>query len=350
MGSSKEGGVDKARCRKRFLIVSLGSIGARHLRNLRALRPDAEIAVLRRPAVTVSVVDGADHIFHSMEEALAFEPLAAIVAGPASQHVSIARRLAEAGVHILIEKPLSVAPDDCRALIQLCKEQNLVLAVGYNLRFLPSLRALRNIVQSGQIGDVFSVRVEVGQYLPDWRKGVDYRQGVSARKELGGGALLELSHEIDYALWLFGMPSKVTAFGGHSGQLECDVEDMVEVVMEYNVPRRLVSVHLDMLQRRPFRHCRAVGTGGSVQWDGVADSVEVHTLQVDSPWQVPDVMLLDKNQMYQDELSNFFSSIDTGAPPVCTGDQGLDVLVVVEAARRSLVSGCAVELESGERP
>lgn len=327
--------------RQRFLIVSMGSIGARHLRNLRALQPSAEIAVLRRPSSAVQVVDGADRVIHHLEEAVDFAPVAAIVASPAPYHVACALRFAEAGVHLLVEKPLSVDAEHCEHLIRVCADRQLVLAVGYNLRFLPSLRAWRDIVLSGDIGEVFSVRVEVGQYLPDWRKGTDYRQGVSARQELGGGVLLELSHEIDYVLWAFGLPSRVIALGGHSGQLECDVEDIVDVVMEYESPRRLISVHLDMLQRRPFRRCRAVGTRGSVQWDGVADTVDVDDLQaVARP--VSGVALTDKNQIYLDELSDFLACIGDGGRPMCTGEQGFETVTVIDAIRQSLANGCAV--------
>ena len=74
----------------------------------------------------------------------------------------------------------------------------------YNLRFLPSLQAYRERIQFGVIGKVLSVRCEIGQYLPSWRPGSDYRQAVSASRALGGGALLELSHEIDYLRWIFG--------------------------------------------------------------------------------------------------------------------------------------------------
>lgn len=328
--------------RKRFLIVSLGSIGARHLRNLRSLEPNAEIAVLRRPSSSLQAVEGADRVFNHLEEAIAFAPLAAIIASPASHHLVFASPLAEAGVHLLIEKPLAKNTDGCDHLIRMCKERELTLAVGYNLRFLPSLRALREVVASGRIGDVYSVRVEVGQYLPDWRKGTDYRQGVSASKELGGGVLLELSHEIDYVLWMFGMPSRVTALGGRSGQLDCEVEDIAEIIMEYESPRRMVSVHLDMLQRRPYRSCRAVGTQGSVHWDAIADTLVVDSLQAEGITPVQGVALADKNQMYQAELSDFLASIASSRSPACTGEEGLETLVVVDAIRRSLATGCSV--------
>lgn len=330
----------------RILIVSLGSIGVRHLHNLRRLLPDARIAVLRRPEAEAdeAIAAGADEVLYSLQDALAFAPHAGIVASPAPFHVEVAEALARAGVPLLIEKPLSDEPAPAAALVSLCRESSVMLAVGYNLRFLPSLRAVREQIGQGAIGDVFSVRAEVGQYLPDWRRGTDYRQGVTAQAQLGGGVLLELSHEIDYLLWMFGMPSRVTAVGGRSGQLDIDVEDIVELTMQYEQPWRLLSVHLDMLQRRPYRRCRMTGTQGSIEWDALADVVCLHRLQEEVPRLLQGVTLTDKNDMYVDELRDFLASVATGSVPACTGDDGLYVLAVIDAARRSLANdGCAIE-------
>jgi predicted dehydrogenase len=153
---------------------------------------------------------------------------------------------------------------------------------------------------------------------------------------------LELSHEIDYLIWTFGMPASVSAIGGRSGQLDGDVEDIAEVIMEYRTPRRVVSLHLDMLQRRPFRRCRAVGTGGSVSWDGIADTVAVDDLRADGPVDVQKVSLADKNRMYLDELEDFLGCTQSGLRPACSGEEGMRTLRVVDAIRRSLASEAAV--------
>lgn len=331
----------------RILLVSLGSIGARHLRNVRYLLPDAHIVVMRRPGADASeaLSSGADGVVVSLDEALAYAPHAAIVASPAPFHVKVAEALARNGVPLLVEKPLAADPVEAAALVRLCRERSVTLAVGYNLRFLPSLRAARQHIVDGTIGEVFSVRAEVGQYLPDWRRGTDYRQGVTAQARLGGGVLLELSHEIDYLLWMFGVPARVNAVGGRSGQLEGDVEDIVELTLQYDRPWRLVSVHLDMLQRRPFRRCRAVGTLGSVEWDALADSVRLDALQGGGPDMLDGVALKDKNEMYIDELRDFLAAAKAGLSPTCAGADGLRALAVIDAARRSLDgAGRAVEL------
>ena len=181
----------------RILIAGLGSIGRRHLRLARKLIPNADIRILRH-LVTSEVPEYSNGCFSTTEEAVAFAPQIAVIATPATFHISTAQPLAEAGVHLLIEKPLSATLNGVSELIDTCRQQRTVLQIGYNLRFLPSLQRFRDLLGQQVIGKLLSVRCEIGQYLPSWRPGTDYRHGVSARRELGGGVLLELSHEIEY--------------------------------------------------------------------------------------------------------------------------------------------------------
>lgn len=330
---------------ERYLVVSLGSIGRRHLGNLRRLRPDARIGVLRlaSPAGADDMPPEADAQFHDIEAAVAFAPRAAIIASPASAHLEVARRLAEDGAHLFMEKPIADRIEGVAELVDGCVARGLVLMVGYNLRFHPSLRAMKREIDAGAIGRVLGARAEVGQYLPDWRPGSDYRRGVTARAELGGGVLLELSHELDYMQWLLGRPREVSARGGRLGDLEIDVEDIVELTLGYD-RRQLASVHLDMLQRAPTRQCRVIGTEGTLLWDGIADRLEIYRV-AESCWrEVPVARLAERNQMYLDELEHFLGCVATGSPPRCDGHDGLAVLALVESARRSMATGRCIPL------
>ncbi len=332
----------------RFVIMSLGSIGRRHLKNLRNTLPDAGIAVWRREgAVGSDVPSGADCVCRSLAEVLEYAPDAAIIASPASLHLDAAMALAASGIHLFVEKPLSVSAEGIDKLIRCCREREVVLMVGYNLRFMPSLARMRELVIAGEIGTVLTARAEVGQYLPDWRPGSDYRNGVTAQFDLGGGVLLELSHDIDYVLWMLGLPDRVTAVGGKFSNLELDVEDVAEVLMEYDRPRRLVSIHLDMVQRSPTRSCRIVGSEGVLVWDAIADRVDHFNIK-DRQWQQVAVQqLADKNLMYIDQLKAFVDCIETRKVPACGGNEGLQVLKVVDAARVSMRSRRSVDLEWG---
>jgi len=170
----------------RILIVGLGSIGKRHLRLAREILPDAEIWVLRHQHCQ-EIPEYSDGCFHALKQACEFKPQAAIIANPAPFHLEIANALADVGTHLLIEKPLSHNVEGVKQLISKMHVYEQHLQIGYNLRFLPSLKAFRDQIHGGAIGRVLSVRCEIGQYLPSWRPDSDYRQTVSAQQSLGGG-------------------------------------------------------------------------------------------------------------------------------------------------------------------
>ncbi|MEY2633865.1 MAG: hypothetical protein RIR00_2519 [Pseudomonadota bacterium] len=330
---------------QRFLVVSLGSIGRRHLHNLRALRPQARIGVLRltQSGANEELPEGADLQFTSINDALAFAPSAAIIASPASTHLAVAMPLARAGVPLLIEKPLATS---CTGLSELlAAAAGIPVMVAYNLRFLPSLIEARCLVHDGAIGEVLVVRAEVGQYLPAWRPASRYQDTVSAQQALGGGALLELSHEFDYLYWMFGLPSRVAASGGRYSALEIDVEDMVSVNLEYESPRRLVHVHLDLLQRATTRGCKFIGSEGTLRWDGIADTLERYVPAAGEWQQVDTRPCPDRNEMYVAELAHFLDCAASGQTPLVDLRAAHDVLAIVDAARASIACQCAIKVK-----
>lgn len=330
---------------ERFLIVSLGSIGQRHLRNLRMLKPQAEIGVLHLSGkVPQTLAPGVNCAFSSLAAARAFSPTAAIVCSPATTHLEVAHALLTDGVPVLLEKPMAQSTAGLTELIALARSQSVALMTGYNLRFLPSLIKARELVGSGSIGEVLSVRAEVGQYLPDWRPQMPYQDSVSAQRALGGGVLLELSHEIDYIYWLFGMPSRVFAMGGHYSDLHLDVQDIVSLCLDYQNPRRLVTIHLDFLQRAACRTCKFIGAKGTLVWDGIAESIALYDSERHewSRFEVP--AQPDKNSTYINELQYFLQMVQSKGYSAQDASQGYDVLRIVEAAAQSLLTQAAVEV------
>ncbi len=330
------------------LVAGYGSVGRRHLANLRLLDPAGEAAVLRRIGNREEALPQGVRVARTMAEALSFGPEAAIVASPASLHVEDALALARRGVHLLVEKPLSDSLDAVDELLAACRERSLVLMTGYNLRFHEPLRALHAAVSGGDIGRVLSVRAEVGQYLPEWRPSADYREGVSARSELGGGAVLELSHELDYVRWLAGEVTEVFAWSGRLGGLEIDVEDTAEILLRL-AGGALGSVHLDMVQRPYSRGCRIVGSEGTAAWDGATDRVSAWTAAKGAWSDLRPAGPVDRNASFLSELRHFLDCVRTGAPPLVPGEEGRRTLAVAMAVKASSREGRPVALTQSMR-
>ena len=333
---------------KRILIVGLGSIGKRHLRLAREFFPKAKIAVLRHK-VDLIIPEGADYIFSTIDESLAFVPTLAVIANPSSFHLSTAMPLAEAGVHLLIEKPLSATSEGVIDLLKICEKKNVILAIGYNLRFLQSLQKFKLLLDGGVIGDIWSVRSEVGQYLPAWRPDSDYRQGVSSQYRLGGGVLLELSHEIDYLRWIFGEVDCVQAILTQQSDLEIDVEDTAHLFLGFaandNARPIVASLNLDFIRQDSTRVCIAIGKLGSLRWNGVTGTVELWALGTQS-WQEIYRHYSTLDESYVAEWENFTTSIRQNSQPLITGLDGMKVLQIIESAHLAAETKSQVKIGS----
>jgi predicted dehydrogenase len=336
------------------LFAGLGSIGQRHVRNLRHLfGSDVEILAHRaighspvlNPDMTVSndaTIEAKYGIrsFPSLDEALAARPDVVFVTNPNRFHVEVALAAAKAGCHLFIEKPLSDMTTGIEELYDTVERKKLVAFVAYQFRFHPGLRYVKSLLAEERLGRLAAAHIVNGEYLPDWHPYEDYRQSHAARRELGGGSLRIQSHEFDYALWFFGMPRTVYAVGGHLSGLEVSVEDSVSVLMtcETRTHRFPVHVHLDYLQRPPQRVCEIVGDSGKVRYDFYANQVEVHDVRTRTRHLI-EFRGYDRNDMFLEELRHFFACLRGEAEPLIDLREALRSLRMSLCAEESLHRG-----------
>jgi predicted dehydrogenase len=328
----------------RVLVVGYGSIGARHARVVRGLHPGAEIAVLRSTPGRAGVDEPGLAAVPDLEAAIAFAPTVAVIASPATHHAATAVRLIEAGVALLVEKPLAADVGDARAIAEAAARHRVVVATGYNLRFAPGLAWLRERFETGVIGPLVSARAEVGQYLPNWRPGRDYREGVSAQRTLGGGALLELSHELDYLVWLLGMPRAIAAMLAHTSDLAIDVEDCAQLLLRFDTTEGrplLASASLDFVRRDPRRRCMLVGRDGTLEWDGITGRC-THLDATSGRIEEQLLPASDRDATYRSEWLDLAEAIVTGRAPLTDAEAGARVVALVDAARTAAAEGRTV--------
>jgi len=326
---------------KRILIVGLGSIGSQHLAVIQRLFPEAKIQILRQDETRAKNSLGITEI-SSLDEAMRFLPEIVVICNPASEHINTALKFVDSGANIFIEKPISHSTKEIIQLINALKATNGVLIVGYNLRYLKSLQAFRTHLREGLVGKPLSVRCEVGQYLPSWRPKKDYRDSVSAKRELGGGVLLELSHEIDYLRWIFGEVDWVRATLLRQSELEIDVEDTVHLTIgfENRTPNRqlIASLNMDFIRHDTTRTCTVIGDRGSLRWDGILGEVSFFQAEKKS-WEI---LFNNDNgieETYILEWQELIRAIEQNVSPAVTGEDGLRVVEIIEAARLSAESG-----------
>lgn len=343
----------------RILMVGLGGIGQRHLRNLRALLGnDVEILAYRvrklsrviTPTLQVDAERDVEQVygvrvFGDLDAALAEKPDIAFICNPSSLHIPVALACVRAGCDLFIEKPLSGDLAGLPELQRLVEEKGRIVMVGYQLRFHPCFLRMQEIVRSGVLGKLLGVRAAVGEYLPGWHRYEDYRQGYAARADLGGGVILSQIHEFDYLYALFGKAKRLFSLGGHWSSLEIDVEDMASTLLQCECSGRPLPVHLqqDYLQRPPQRMCEVIGDAGKAMLDFPTLSVTLY----DAEGALADRFSceqLDRNQLFLDEIRHFLDCVQTRSKPVVDLHEGMWSLQVALAAKESIASGRVVEL------
>lgn len=324
------------------LIAGFGSIGRRHLRNLRALGetdfvlyrsfrstlPDDEIAGL--PVVT------------TIEEALAHHPRQAIIANPTALHLDVAIPLAEAGCSILLEKPVSHSLDRVDDLAAALRRGGSRLLVGFQFRYHPGLRQVKTWLDGAEIGSPVTFRCHWAEYLPDLHPWEDYHQSYAARSDLGGGVVLTFTHPLDYLRWLLGDVAALWAFAGTLGDLGIEVLDSAEIGLSFQDGVN-GTVHLDYLQRPPSHTLEIGGTQGIIRWDQATGNASLYRANQDAweEWTPP--AGFERNWLFLEELRHFLKVAQGIELPVCTLEDGAWALRLALAAHQSAEKGQLVK-------
>ena len=294
---------------RRAAIVGAGSIGQRHLRNLRRLGICDLIALRTRrghtqsidPLLGVREVDGWD-------ELIAAAPDVAIVANPTALHFDTALKLTPVVRGLFVEKPVTSSLAEAEQLWRAVHERRVVSFVGHTLQFHPAIRAIERVLGDGRLGTPLAVHAQVGQWLPDWHPSEDYRRAYFARADLGGGVLRTLIHEVHLAVTLLGAPAAVSCLLGRSPQLDIDVESVADLMIRH-AGGAVSQIHLDYVQRPTARFGAVICERGTVRYDLVTARVDltdasgISTLH-DGP--------VDLEDCYLEELKTFVRFVREG--------------------------------------
>jgi len=338
----------------KFLIAGLGSIGRRHLRNLIALG-EKDIYLYRTGRATLPDDDLAGFLVETdLQTALSRHPDAVIVSNPTALHLDIAIPAAEAGCHLLLEKPISHTMERIDALQAAVRRGGGQVLVGFQFRFHPGLQQVARLLAGEAIGRPLSVRANWGEYLPGWHPWEDYRQTYSARSDLGGGVVLTLCHPLDYLYWLFGNIDALWAFEAKLGDLDLTVEDTAEIGIRFR-SGVLGSLHLSYNQRPTTHRFEIIGTQGTICWDNADGVVLLYRAPSDekkrqagtlsSGWEsFPPPPEFERNTLFLDEMRNFLAVLRGEAKPACTLDQGICALQLALAAHESSCRGQMVNI------
>ncbi len=289
-----------------LLLVGAGSIGERHIGILQKLGY-TNINVYRQRNLPLRNI-GADtvHIFTNWNEVNAIKPVAAFICTPTSQHLIQAIDCASKGIHLLVEKPLASGTSGLEDLKNIIEDKNVYLQVAYMLRFHPLMQKIKEIIATNIYGDLLNFQTYWGEYLPHWHPWEDYRKSYAAQKELGGGAALTLSHDIDLAIWLADSEiSNYSTIKNYRSSLEVNVESGADINLSFK-NGITGHCHVNFFEKSPKRNYRFVFENASVEIDyfknelNILSGNNVETIQAGN---------FDRNNMFKEQCKYFMNKI-----------------------------------------
>lgn len=240
----------------KVLIIGLGSIAYKHINALLRLHPDTELIGLRS--------GNSSNEHNQLKSIYSVDDIPSdidfiIISNPTSEHYNAIKRVIFLNKPLFIEKPPLLDIKQADEISSLIENSGIKTYTAFNFRFHPAIVWLKNNIDNYR---VLEVQAYCGSYLPDWRPNVDYKQVYSAKKELGGGVNLDLIHELDYLIWLFGRPQHSTVFSNRVSDLEINSFDFAHYFLKYK--NMVASITLNYFRKDPKRQVEIVTDTGTL--------------------------------------------------------------------------------------
>lgn len=314
-------------------VLGCGSIGRRHIKNLKILGyrnliaydPSEEARQFVEKEYCITTTASIDKIW-------AKKPDVVLINAPPNLHVDLGLAAVKNGCHLFIEKPLAHTLDSVYEFCDEVKQSKLVNMVACNMRFHPGPIMIKKLLEEKTIGNVIAARLQFSSYLPRWRPWQDYRKSYTASSEWGG-AILDCIHEIDLALWYLGPANVLASFYLPASSIGLETDGLAEIILKHKTGV-LNNIHLNFIQRNYYRTCQIIGSTGTINWDFNSGKVIVFDSEGElaTTYSAPDSWEL--NQMYIDELKHFLTSVEKGKKTMNEISSGISALEVALKARK----------------
>ena len=318
------------------LIAGYGSVGKRHLENFLQLK-DIQLTVYTKRNDLQLLKKKGIKVSSSLTECLKENQDVGVVTNETSLHIPIAIKLAEEGLDLFLEKPLSNSLKGVEKLRAIVKKKKLITQMGCNLRFHPCIKKIKSLIEQEKIGKIISAQVQNCSYLPDFHRWEDYRKSYAARKDLGGGVILTQIHEIDYMYWFFQEVENVVSMSGKFSALDVTAEDYMSSLLQFK-NKIIGELHMDYFQRPSFRSCKIRGTKGEIYWNSDNNCVNIFNMNK-RKWETKFdngfSHNLDTYASYVEELKHFLKCVKHRKETINDLEQGIATLKIALAIKKA---------------
>lgn len=336
----------------KILMIGLGSIGQRHVRNIRRIYGnDIEIIAYRVRRLqqtfsdTMQIREGINledehniKSYSDLDEALSTGPDIAFITNITAKHMECALKCAKAGCDIFLEKPVSDSMEGVAKLKEIADEKKLVVFMGYQNRYHPAIRTLKEYLDKDLIGRIITVDAAFCERLITMHTYEDYSTTYMARKDMGGGCILNLQiHDIDILQWLFGKPieNTIKSVVRANSSLKIDVEDHAVITYNANYKDGMVTVttRSDFLAYPPIHTFLLIGEKGRIDID--MNKAVITAYDENGTADVKEFKDFQRNDMFIEELKDFMDAVKTRAKAVIPLEDGIAGLETALKARES---------------
>lgn len=321
----------------KFLVVGLGSMGKRRIRNLKQIGHTDIIGFDTRED-RCKEVNEKYHIssFTDISKALQDRPDAMVISTPPDLHMKYAEIAIKNKIHFFTEA--SVVLDGMEQVIHQLKEAGIVGLPSCTMRYHPIVVKVNNILKTNRIGKPLTFLYHSGQYLPDWHPWEDYRKFYVSKRETGACReivpfeLIWLSSTFGKIDSVFGSKAKLT-------NLEADIDDIYSVLLEFQNNIR-GNLTVDVIARFPYRQLKILGEEGVILADWSDRTVNYYTKEGGWNNTKIDDGIIEKNYIhgdgpYVEEMSMFIKSIKGEIEQPYTFEDDYKILKILESIEKS---------------
>ena len=308
----------------KILIVGLGSIGQRHIRVLRKVFKNkitlftlntSKNNIVIKDNFKIQKVNSLTKYYNlkkiNISEVKKNNIDVAFVCNPTNLHLETASSLVRLNCNVLIEKPLSVSAqlNKIKKLITFAKKKRIVVQVGYQLRFHPGIKIVKNIIKNNTFGEVIDGYFHFGEYLGSVRKWEKFSDSISAKKKFGGGALGACSHHLDLAMFLLGKLKCKYSLLKNSNNFKIDVEDNCKIILTNNKNKNF-SFNMNFLDSPQNNFFILNFKKGSLKWNYTKNILLIKRYK---KLKIKKIKFnnFHRNDLFEEQTKSFFSKIKT---------------------------------------
>lgn len=332
----------------KILVVGLGSMGKRRIRNLQALAIEDVIGFDERSdRCRESQEKYGVQVFAGFEAALAQQPDALVISTPPNRHRVYALQAAQAGKSFFSE--CNFLSSEVEDLLAIEEDDKLVAAPSFTMPHHPAIKILRQLLAEGTVGCPLFFTYHLASYLPQWHPWEDYRQVYYAQPQTPGCKEM-VAFELTWLTWLFGRIRKVVAVKGKVSSLETPIDDIYQIVLEFECGLR-GSLLVEVVSGHHDRHLELYGTEGTITWESAKELVQLYDLKTKKHRDFPEPIMTSApgynskthEEMYIEEMNDFVKALRGEKKYPYSFHQEKEICELVAAIDRSAETGTAIK-------